>query len=308
MSTLQSIADKNGGSASSNAATGRLGNQIEFGAPIHLFRLKKGTIIPKETELTKAYLNNLTKQNIMTPIVDAASSEDVSSEDSMATNTRGIERLNLQGLPKYRFIYEEGHEFYRQLARLRGFKNSDFIVGDEFGNLKIAINSDGDFTGFSVGQVLPEKTKDKMLGGDGESKAVSVQFINRKQWDEDYVVIKNEELGFDLIEIQGSNPVNLAYTTVPSNSDTSLVVSAKLSADNFTAVEGLAQGDFLVTVDNVTATIASVTEVSGVYTITIPAVSTGENVSVMLYDSANNVNNVLLGDILYASDELLTTI
>lgn len=303
MSTLKSIADKNGCGSTNSAATGKLGCQIEFGSPIHLFKLKKGTVIPKETELNLAYLNNLIKTNKLIPLIDASSFEDVSGEDSMSTNSRGVERFNLAGLPKYKLMFEEGHEFYRQMSKIRSFKNADFLIGDEFGNLKLAINSNGDFVGFSAGQVNPEMTKSKSFGGDGESKSLTVQFLNRKQFDENYTIVTSEQLGLDLTEVQGINPVLINFTQIPENGDTTLKVEVKLASDNNTYVEGLIADDFLAQkTGNVNLNISGVVEADNVYTLTVDALATSDIVDVRLFDSNNNSSNVLNEGVLYNSD------
>ena len=300
MATLESIAGKNG-CGSEDASTGKLGCQIEFGTPMHLFKLKKGLVIPKTTVLDKDYLNSLIQSNKLTPLVDASSFEDLSGEDSVSSNSRTVERLNILGLPKYKLMFEEGHEFYRQMAKLTSFKSADFAIGDEYGNLKLAINSNGDFVGFSAGQVLPELTKNKVQGGDAESKSLTVQFLNRKQFDEDYTIVTSEQLGFDLIEVQGANPVSLSFNSVPTDGDTTLLVVAKLSADKSTNVEGLVIADFLVKVDGATATVSNVAESNGVYTLTIPSVATGNVVTVDLYDGTINSGTILNGGVLYNS-------
>jgi hypothetical protein len=308
MSTLQSIAGKNG-CGTANAATGKLGCQIEFGTPVSLFKLPKGFVIPKETELTKAYLLGLVKSGKLTPIVDAASFEDLSAEDTMSTNARGIERLNLLGLPKYKLTFEEGHEFYRQMSKMRGFKNSDFMIGDEFGNLKLAVNSDGDFTGFSAGQVLPEMNKTKAFGGDAESKSLTVQFLNRRQWDEDYTIVTNAQLVFDLIEIQGANPCIIEFFEIPSNSDTTVKFTVKLAADKSTFVEGLTNvADFIIQKGTETLVIAGVVEADNVYTATIPALAAGNVISIQIGDSAANSTIILEGDVAYSSNVATETV
>lgn len=302
MATLESIAGKNG-CGEKNAATGKLGCQIEFGTPMHLFKLKKGLVIPKTTVLDMTYLNGLIQEGKLTPLVDASSFEDLSGEDSVSSNSRTVERLNILGLPKYKLMFEEGHEFYRQMAKLTSFKSADFLIGDEYGNLKVAVNSNGDFVGFSAGQVLPELTKNKVQGGDAESKSLTVQFLNRRQFDEDYTIVTNEQLGFDLIEVQGANPVLLDFNSVPTDTDTTIEVTAKLSADKSTDVSGLVVADFLVKVDGATNVVTNVVEANGVYTLTLTsAVATGNVINVDLYDGAKNSGTILNGGVLYSSD------
>jgi hypothetical protein len=305
MESLQSIAGKNGCGSTDTAALGKLGCQIEFGSPIYLFKLKKGTVIPKETVLTKTYLDNLTKINTMVPLSDASAFEVLSSEDSMSTNSRNIERLSVLGLAKYRLTFEEGHEYYRQMSKMRSFKNADFLIGDEYGNLKVAINSAGDYVGFSAGQVLPEMTKAKTLGGDSESKSLSVQFINRNQWDTDYTIFTSKQLGFDLIEIQGVNASNVSFNSIPT-AGTEIVLQAVLSSDNSTEITGLVLLDFIIQVEGATVTatgmVESVVDGKTIYTFTLPAFTLGELVKAQLGTAADNTNNVLNNGVLYNSN------
>ena len=101
------------------------------------------------------------------------------------------------------------------------------------------------------------------------------------------------------------NGVNLEITTVPSDTDTTLEVSAKLSSDNDTAVEGLVLADFLLTQDGVTDTITNVAENSaGNYTLTMTtAATTGMVIFVDLFDSSGNNDVVDSGNVLYRSDD-----
>lgn len=308
MATLESIAGKNGCGAES-ALTGKLGCQIEFGTPMHLFKLKKGLVIPKATVLDKAYLNGLIQEGKLTPLVDASSFEDLSGEDSVSSNSRTVERLNIQGLPKYKLMFEEGHEFYRQMAKLTSFKSADFLIGDEYGNLKLAINSDGDFIGFSAGQVLPELTKNKVQGGDGESKSLTVQFLNRKQFDEDYTIATNAQLGFDLIEIQGANATTIKFNEVPSDGDTTIKLEVKLDADKSTDVAGLVLANFLVKVGGNTNVVTGVTESNNIFTLTLTsALATNNVVTANLFDGTKNSGIILNEGVLYKSDVASETV
>ena len=304
MDTLETIAGKNG-CGTKNANTGRKGCQIEFGTPTHLFELTKGTVIPKATVLNLVYLNSLTQKNTMTPIVGASAFEDLSAEDAVSANASGVERINLYGLPKYKFMYEEGHEFYRELSKMTTFKNSDYFIGDERGNLKIALNSAGDFVGFTAGQVLAEMTKNKVVGGDSESKSLTIQFLNRKQFDEDYTIIGFQELDYDLLEVQGANGVDLQFDAVPANLATTIVINTLLNSDKSSPVTLLVKEDFLVKVDGSTAAISTAVEtptIPGQYTLTISALATGEVVVVDLWDGTLNSDRILNNGVIYASD------
>lgn len=293
MAAISAIANKVNSCSGASVSTGKLGCNIEFGTPLHLIGLKSGTIIPAATEFNLAYINGLVQSGTAIPLTEADSFEDMSGEDTMYTASSGVEKLSLRGLPKYKFVYLESHSFYKEISKLTGFKNLDFLIGDEYGNWKLVQTSDGDYKGYSAGLVLAEKTKDKVQGGDPESKAIIVQFLSRREWDEDYDILLRDNLENDPSDFQGVNAVTLAFDVQPSDTDTTVVVSTVLDADNTTVVEGLDENDFLITVNGSTATISSATEVNGVYTLTIPALSASEALTVQLYDSSANKNVII---------------
>ena len=303
MAVLSTIANKNHKCSGDSSKTGKLGCQKEFGTPLHFIALKKGTVVPKATDLTLVYTNNLIQTNLAVPLIDASSFEDLSAEDTVSTNARGVERQNLDGLPKYSLRFEEGHEFYRQLSKMTSFKAWDFIVGDDKGNWKFAVDSNGDYTGFKAGQVVAQMTTTKVQGGDPESKAITVQFIDRNQWDVDYVIFDPNDLGFQPDDIQGVNGVTISYVNIPSNGETELVVKPVLNSDNDTFVSGTLLENYKVTYAGVTQVVSNITEVDGVsVTLTVPSLTGGEKVEVYMYDSIKNVRNIDLGGVLYCSN------
>ena len=292
MATLKSIAGKNGCGGDGSIATGKKGCQIPFGTPKHAIRLTKGTVIPSTTEFTLSYVLSLIAAGKAIVVMSATAFERLSGEDAMSTTSEGIESLNVLGLPKYKLTFQEGHEFYRQLSKLTGYKNSDWLIIDDSGNMKIALNSNNDFVGFTAGQVNSEMVMEKVSGGDAESKSLTIQFINRKQWDQNYTIVKNEQLGFDWEEVDGANPVNLELITVPTATDTEIVFSALLASDNNTPVEGMEKEQIEILVDGVAAEIATLTEADNEYTATIP-VLTGASVISIGIKSIINIEDVL---------------
>lgn len=270
---IADIASKKACSGTSGGAnTGKLGCLSLFGSPAHLIALQRGTTILATDDFNQAYLLDLVQRGIAIPLLDATGFEDVSSEDSYSTNARGIKRLNIKGLPEYKLTFEEGHEFYRELAKLESFKSYDYIIGDTDGNWMLVKKSDGNFQGFSGGHTTPELTKRKVEGGEAESKALLIQFIDRLQWDQGYEILHAEDLDFTPSEVPVVNGTEIKYNTVPGASDTVLDVSVVLASDRNTIVEGLVSGDFVVTKNGATAAHSGVVEgTPGNYQITLSA-------------------------------------
>lgn len=301
MSTLASIANKQLACGGETANTGKLGCPKELATPLHLIAFKKGTVIPSTTEWNLAYINVEIQKGNYTPLIEAEAFEKMSSDDSMSTNQRGLDRLSVKGLPKYKLTFEEGHEFYKQLAKLTSNKQLDFAIGDEEGNWKLGVNADGDYVGLTAGQVIAELTSEKELGGESESKALIVQFTDRLQWDQNYVIFGKDELGWNPGDVQGANGVTLSFDSVPVTADTDIVIDAVFSSDMTTKVLGLVTTDFLVTVQGVTVP-HTFAESNGQYTLTIAALQLADIVVVDLFDSTLNTQRILNNGILYSSD------
>tara|TARA_R110000851_G_scaffold51794_4_gene122688 strand:+ start:694 stop:1605 length:912 start_codon:yes stop_codon:yes gene_type:complete len=302
MATLKSIAGKNGSGNTSKIATGKRGNQIPFGTPKHLIRLTKGTIIPSTTTFNAAYLLSLIQSGKAVPVMGSTSFERLTAEDGVSSTSDSTERLNLLGLAKYKLTFQEGHEFYRQMSKMTDFRNSDWLIVDDSSNMKIAINSKGDFVGFTAGQVISESVMEKIQGGDGESKSLTIQFTNRKQWDENYTIVTSKESQIDWEEIEGVNPVEITFVSVPTAADTTLVVSLDLSSDYNTNVEGALTANFSYKVDGVVTAVSGVAEDSGEYTLTIPALVSGKEIDLSLN------GNINIEDVLFSSDSFKETI
>jgi hypothetical protein len=303
---IVNIANKIACGGTDTANTGKLGCLSLFGTPTNALLLRKGTKIPATTTFNVAYLTPLIQQGTIVPLIGASSFEDVSSEDAYSTNASGVKRLNLKGLPEYKLMFEEGHEFYRQMNKLQSFKGWDLIIGDEAGNWILSTNADGSFGGFTAGHITPELTKRKVQGGDSEMKSLLIQFTNRLQWDVNYAVLNAGQLDFYAEDVPTVNGVDLDFTVAPSNSDTTLSVTALLNSDHDTKVIGLLAGNFILKVNGATV-VPTVNETpDGTYVLTISSISTGDVVSLGLWDASLNVDVTDLTNVLYRATPLLT--
>lgn len=305
MATITSIANKVACGGATKANTGKLGCLSLFGTPEHLLAFQKGTVIPGSTEFNIAYLEPLIQKGQVVPIMGASAFEDVSGEDSYSTNSSGVKRLNLKGLVEYSLSFEEGHEFYRQIAKLEGYKGYDFVIGDDEGNWMLATRSDGSYRGFTAGHLTPELTKRKAPGGDAEMKKLMVQFLERSEFDTNYAIMHQAQLDFSPVDIPSVNGATMTFNTVPADSETTLSVNVVLSGDENTPVEGLDVANFIYTVDGATVVPSGINEdTPGNYTLTVASVATSEALVLDLWDGSLNVDVTKLGTILYRSEEL----
>lgn len=297
--SLESIVDKKASCGGADADTGKLGCQIEWGTPLHAIGIQKGFSIPKATVWGKTYIDQQIQLGKFIPLIGAESFDNESSEDQVTTNSRGVDRLNTLGLPKYKFGFEEGHAFYKELAKLTSFKALDYIFADEEGNWRMFQDGDGDFGGFSAGQTIAMLTNTKTLGGDPESKALSIQLLDRNQWDKEYVFATRDQLDFAPEEIDGVNGVIITFDAVPADLETEVLFTVVLKSDGVTPVEGLVDADLKYTVDTVTTAMAIVENTPGKYAGTVAAIGTGEILGIETFNIPTLTAIVLNGGVLY---------
>ncbi len=308
MSTIAQIADKNPNCGNTNANTGDLGCQTEFGTPLHGIGVRKGFVVPADTVFDKVYIDTQTQLGNFIPVMEADSFEELSSEDTFSTNSRGVDRLSTPGLPKYKLTYQSGHEFYKQISKLTSFKSLDWIWGDGEGNWRLGVNSNGDFVGYSAGQTTAMMTKTKVQGGDPESKSITVQMLDREQWDRNYAILARASLTFSPSDIGGVNGVEIIVQPITPLSVTA-EIQVLLSADKVTPVEGLALTDFLITVNGVPSIATTIAEnPDGNYVIGIDSPALGDKIVVSTYDQALNTLAILIDGVLYRGVSGVTTV
>jgi hypothetical protein len=306
MAVINTIASKSAGCGGGTINTGDLGCDISFGLVIHALGFKKGVKIPASTDLTIDYINGLVQKGDVIPLMDAFSSEPSISEDTLETSPLGVEALTLKGLPKYMLTMKKGQNYYKEMAKLTGFGNINWVLGDVSGNWKYAVTSSGDYTGFTAGQTLAAITT-PATATETEKKSFTFQLTDRKQVDTDYAVIEAANL-FPISDVSGINGVELSFAdangaVVPASGDTTLRVKAVLAADRITVIEALATANFKFSGGAVTV----VDDGSGFYTLTITALGAGV-ASLELYDSVASANAIILSGELYRSNLLKATV
>tara|TARA_R110000772_G_scaffold188838_4_gene299935 strand:- start:258 stop:1187 length:930 start_codon:yes stop_codon:yes gene_type:complete len=302
MSALIDIMSKLEDCGGDSANTGKLGCLQAFGTPSSVILTAKGFVIPKETELTIAYLQGEVQKGNLIPLIESSAFEEMSSEDAYSTNSAGVERLNLKGLPKYKLMFEEGHEFFRQMSKLTSYKSKGAILIDDDGKWLFGVNSKGDYVGLTLGQVTAEMRKSKVQGGDAESRSLVMQFTDRYQFDSSYGIVERDNIGFSQEEVPTINGANVKLTAIPSSGSTSISVAIVLASDESSPVEGLTASDFVVTSAGGSQVPSASTEVTpGQYTLTVTSLSAGSLV-VKLFSDADNYDVVIVGDLLFRSN------
>jgi len=306
MAVINTIASMSAGCGGESINTGDLGCDIEFGLVIHALGFKKGVVIPASTDITQDYIDGLVQSGDVIPMMDAFSSEPSIADDTLETSPLGVEALTLKGLPKYMLTMKAGQYFYKQMSKLTGFGNINWVLGDVNGNWKFAVNTDGAFTGFTAGQTLSAITT-PATATETEKKSFTFQLTDRTQIDLSYAVILSANL-FPISDVTGINGVLLSYADVngavpPASGDTTLKVKALLAADKHTGIAGLAATNFKYTVNGVAEVPTLVDNGDGFYTLTITALA-ASTILLNIYDSTVNKDVAIVSSELYRSNVL----
>jgi len=307
MAVINTIASKSAGCGGEAINTGDLGCDISFGLVIHALGFAKGTVIGKNTELTLSVIEALVQKGEIIPIMDAFSSEPTMSEDTLETSPLGVEALTLKGLPKYSLTMKKGQQYYKEMAKLTGFGNINYVLGDVNGNWKFAVDGNGDFTGFTAGQTLAAITT-PATATETEKKTFTFQLTDRTQIDSTYAVVEAAN-AFPISNITGVNGVEFSFTdangaVVPASGDVTLKVKAVLSSDRITDIEGLVLADF----NTSAGTISAISDDgNGFYTLTVSALSTGL-LTVKTKDSTLGTDVIANSNVLFKSNLLSATV
>lgn len=310
MAVINTIASKSSGCAGENINTGDLGCDIEFGLVIHALGFKDGVTIPSSTDLTQDYINKLIQNGKVIPLMDAFSSEPTMSDDTLETSPLGVEALTLKGLPKYSLTMKKGQYYYKEMSKLTGFGNINWVLGDVNGNWKFAVNSDGSFGGFTTGQTIASMTI-PATATETEKKTFTFQLTDRTQIDLSYAVILAANL-FPISDISGVNGVDISFedangAVVPAIGDTTLKVKAVLAADKVTGIEGLLATDLKYTVDGSEEVPSLVDDGNGFYTLTVTLLA-ASTIALTTWDSTEGVAAIVQENEIYKSNLLTDTI
>lgn len=307
MAVINTIASKSAGCGGGAINTGDLGCDISFGLVIHALGFAKGTVIGKNTDLTLSVIEALVQKGEIIPIMDAFSSEPTMSEDTLETSPLGVEALTLKGLPKYSLTMKKGQQYYKEMAKLTGFGNINYVLGDVNGNWKFAVDGNGDFTGFTAGQTLAAITT-PATATETEKKTFTFQLTDRTQIDSTYAVIEAAN-AFPISNISGVNGVEFSFAdangpVIPAVGDTALSIKAVLSADRITDIDGLVVADFISSAGTVSAI---PTSGNGFYTLTVPALTAGL-LTLRTKDSTLGTDVIVNSNILFKSNLLSATV
>lgn len=229
---------------------------------------------------------------------------DNTADDNIITRTGSGEKIVSGKNPyEYTVTFDNGLAFHKALTALSSYKGFDIVFFDSKGDVFFTQTKAGLYKGFTLGMF--ENGKYMMSNGaDAASQSVTFQLINRLEFDERVSWIVSDNLDYNAAEdLDGYNDVQLNLVA-PTSGATTVDFTAKTSADNHSvSISGLAVTDFVYTVNGATVVPTALVENSqGNYTLTVTAVSTGEELTLSLYDTVINTYIIDTDGVLYKSN------
>jgi len=268
---------------------------------------QKGTKFAPSVDFNLAKLQELQQTEKLIVLNGVVSYTDNTAENETATrDSTGIKYGTM--LPPYEgtFVFDNGIQFHKALTKLEGSKNYDIFIFDVKNDMFGAKDRQGNFRGLDVQYVGVGGYKI----GKENSQSLMVQF-SRADFDSNVGWISNENLDFTAEQdLDGYNDIDISLTA-PANLATTLLLKVFALANNkLVALDGLVKEDFLLKVDGTNTTITGLSDLpnAGEYSLTVPAFSTGDQVSLQLFDSLLNASIINLDGTMYKSNVATTVV
>lgn len=307
MALISAILNKVSCGLSELLGTGQKFCKFDFRTPTTIVLLQKGYKIPPETDFNLEYVQQLAQKGIAIIIDGVKGFTNNTPENTFGTyEATGEQYLTLKSPYMWQFTFNSGLYYYKALAKLESNGQYDILLFDTKGDMIGAMDNQGNLRGldlglFSVGAYI--------IGNDN-TETVTVQ-VNRANFDNQVAWITNENLDFTASQdLDGYNDTTITLVA-PADAATTVLFSINATSNNkLVALQGLAKTDLLYQVDGATVAITTLTAlpVAGNYSLTVPAVDTGDVITLQLFDSTLNANIILLEGAMYKSNVATTTV
>ena len=296
--------------AGASLGTGTRGCKPFFEKVVSAWLLPQGTLLADNSALDLTYVQTLQAEGNLIVLNGIRNFADNTPDDVTEELEDGTKAFVRGGKYEFSMDFINGLYFHTALHSLSSYGAYDVMLVDRSGNvLGTKDAATGQLKGFTVGMMQGNKLT---WGTDStqQREGIMMQLLNRNELDRDYVFIDDSNLGtFDATAVEGVNHVALSFTVAPA-SGTSITVKAVRAQDG-EPVTGLAFGDFLLTkggaTSNPTADDSEATG-AGIYVLTIPAITTNDDIVLSLYDNGNNRAVITLANVLYKSSDLTATV
>jgi len=306
MGTISTIVNNLSCGANAQMGTGTKFCPQDIENPTVVVFAEKGTKIAPEIDFNLAYFQEMQQKGQLIVLNGVVSFTDNTAENEVGTReSTGIKYGTMLPPYDFTFVFDNGIQFYKALAKLEGSKNYDIFIFDVKNDMFGALDRQGNFRGLDCQYIGVGGYKI----GKENSQSLMVQ-VSRADFDNSVAWISNENLDFTAEQdLDGYNDIDIALTA-PANLATTLDFKVYAKSNNkLVPLTGLVIADLLLKVDgvSVTPTLLAST-VDGEYTLTSAAYSTGDVVSLQLYDGVKNASIINLDGTMYKSNVATTVV
>lgn len=285
--------------------TGQKHCKFDFKRLTTIVLTPKGFKYDPEVEFNLAYIRELQQKGQAIVLQGVQSMTDNTAEDNSITREgSGIKVFTGKNPYELAITFDNGMYFHTALEYIESYNQYDITFFDSDGNVLLMKTKSGDYKGFTLGAFQNGKYG-WTNGATANSQTVTIQLINRDEFDKRKGWITAANLDFVAQEdLDGYNDVTLTLTS-PAAAATSVSFKVISTPDNHEIpIQGLAKENFRYAVNGTTTTITTLTAGAnpGEYTLTVPALVAGQNLTLRLYDSVLNAQIIDAGGILYKSN------
>ncbi|MDY8137562.1 hypothetical protein [Aquimarina sp. 2201CG5-10] len=298
-----------------SAGSGALGMNLKRGALQVLVKADKalfftpGTELDPSREFDAAYFQELQIDGKVLVVDGIQNFAEVGNDDNTDTKTDDTQIVTNEGKYKFELGFNQGIYRNRQLESLQGFGKYATAFIDREGNWLLTKSNSGGAKGYRTGQI---KNGKYVFGTTqaGEESKIMFQWLDRFEFDRNYVFIPECEFNGDYTLLEGISQVSLSLVNTPSNTDTTITFKAVLDQDQKTPVTGLDIANVIRFRNGGTAQAVTpvATSIPGVYTATVTAVSTDDLIDLKIHNSSTSKDVIKLDDYLYKSALLTATV
>lgn len=295
-------------------ASSALGFNVDRGCPED-FKKDYGTWfldtslnIAADEELTEDYFKGLQKAGKLIVVPRISSLTDIGSDDTTETQEDDTIITTTEGKYRFEMVYNHSMFFNKALGSIEGFGNYRMVRIDIDGNLLFTEGTDGGMKGYTCGEI--KRGKQQVATSAASSKKVlRVQLANRFEMDDNYVLIKGENLPFDPRNLEPVIQAHLSFVNAPANGDLTMTVKVVVDRGRKATVDSVLYTQFLHKNEGATDNPTAGVNTNGEIPLTISALATGESGEISLYDNSGNSAIIeAVGDGLYKSNTLTYTV
>lgn len=308
MPTISNIANLVACGLSATLGTGTKGCVPRLKKAYSLWVTPQGFEFDGSETLNSTYVNQLKAEGNLIILKGIRAFTDNTPDDDIETFEDGTKDVAKLGFYEFALNFASGLHFNAALNSLNSFGNFDISIVDVDGNVFGTKTANGSFKGFTVGMFHSQKL---MWATDTtvQREGLMMQLLERSEVDTDYVFIQRKQLGSYNPKIEeGVNEVELTWDSLPA-AGTTVTVVAKLKQDG-SAFTGIDFNDFILKANGVTAnpTAGNDTAKAGTYVLTVPAISSNDDLELSLYDNSNSRAGIAVDGDTYKSNTLTATV